>query len=476
MSNVYANLIPSKLQVNETYPLEMIHIRSNTSIIPAQPSGEILIELPFDGDVNFPRSEIERLGVQTYINKSEGLQAQIGWIVMNPPINWEDQWERRLAGKNDFLPVQIPLFSNDLLDSDGWVKDQYVAELRHPYDLKKLPFWPIELDFQVSDDVSSFRFDENSGLSPLSPVKTGEMVFDFWITVMLPKRLPRNKVTINLDYLKLEWPTIAPDWQMEIVCQQKKEGGFNQVDWRYNPDEKVIEINNLPVYIDPSYRSDSALSSYRIHVRFYLRKPGNIVINNFLKGSIELSASNLLLSGREISWVNSKGIRIKPERERKFPAIQLKTIFPANFVIDLNDCFQERQIQMYRYWNFQGVCLDDNRKENIVQVLNELGYQRDQRYFNKSDKFIRMKKSTFNKDGKPIDLSVLFLPVEIGKTTTNLERQIPEGLFVKTTVETSDLILHVIGVASAPDEKLSNDLDQLMICLNRRFMAVSDLR
>ena len=472
---VLVNAYPASVQAREVYSYSVeITANSNTSSTDS-PQGHVQVRLPYDGFQHFTLEEAERLKQQIVNRSDPTIQGRIGWLAVSPPLDWEHDWSRPTGA--EVIPVQVPLRGEKFSETQ-WTSDQMCSVVRHTYSPASLHFWPVNIAMQVYDDISVPEGTLQDYLSLLKSgkVQEGQLIIDLTITALIPAVLARDDIHVWLETLELAWPVIAPAWQLDVQ-QLPPRGRENQapdqVTWRYNPDRRVVQVCKVQARRDEPDEG-SPLVPFKCDMRFFLRVPGQIVSQDELKGSVRLRLDGILLSGREVSWLQVTGHRITGQNQ----LVHQQTYLEVGLSAWLSDQFKHRRATTYRRWCFSGVRLSADRLGDVAAALRDLGYQIVKSPVLAEDGAtgtLAASRPAVTPDGDPTLLQLEVLAERMSAAQTRREREM-EGVRITTEIETSDVVIHVRGQMRGPISMIALDLERLMTALKGQFAAVADLR
>lgn len=452
-NELFVNVRPERVQAHEFYAYQLIASASPQTRAIDSPSGQVRVQIPYDGFRHFSREAAGRLDKQLAGASLSEVEGQAGWLASSAGLDWAGDWSRPLGVET--VPVTIPLRGERLLSSEGWIADELRAVAEYSYTPDNLPFWPLSLDVQVCDDVPAPVESLRRGAWQMQP---GQLVMNLTVSAYIPTALctPDKRIEVDVERLELDWPTMAAAWQVDIsqVNGLSPSGGAGeqQVAWRYNPDHSTVELRGVRVHRgDPE--PGSPLTPYRCPLRLVLRSPGQLVAKGKLDGIVRLRLKGVLLSGREIAWIEASGYR-KGEASQK-------TLLEASFTAPLNQRLGCRQTMTCQRWYFPGTSLSVDRMADIAAALHDLGYQVRQHTMSETASGqLAATRVVSLADGEPTTLHVQLL--------AECAPGAGEGV--------SGLVIHAQGQLQGPASIVGLDLNRLMIMLKKRLAAVADLQ
>lgn len=502
---IHVNAIPKKINVREIYSYFLriganpeTYLLNDADNKENQPHGEILIEVPYDGYTYFPIESAEDSSV--FITGSDTV-GQIGWFALGKPLDWEGDWSPQ-ADIEELIAVKIPLGGDQITETSDLTADRLCAVLSHTYQTEPPRYIPVNVDMQVFESNVDNNLqtpqelmykspDQQKLLENLvaKPISGGQLIIVLNISAMIPVVFidQENKpIHVTIEELGLYWPNLVSWSQLQI--HQWIDGKFEKKSWRYNPEKKAVQIQNLQMSSESAIKR-SVLAPFETKLYLTLNVPGKLVREGLLDGWVNIRLDNLLLSSRGTAWMDSRGVRVdKSENSRSENRINVHTELKANFSAYLDEKFQQRNSTVYRQWYFHGTSYTPSRLEDIAYSLRDLGYEikADSK---PSHKFENEKNKTNNvvgvvqgeryfiqKDQQPKLMKIQIWAIPVSPAETRVEREIPEGGTVSTQLPTSDMIIQVRGQIDGSGNILALDLERLMINLKNRLMAVADLR
>jgi hypothetical protein len=489
---VLAKIHPKTIDAVEKYAYDII-VSAEPDTAPKAAVGTVEIEFPFDGAEHFPRKEAERL--RGLLGDWEGApgKALIGWLAISYPLDWAQDWTR-LPGV-DMTPVISSLKDNITSGFDDWISDRFRAELVHEYIPSDLPFWPVEIEMQVRDNLNleMDTYKEYLMWVRSRGVGEGEIVLKLIVKAFLPAVLAHDNVRVKLDALTINWPTIAPDWQIEphfITPDGDDKLKMITPKWRYDPDHCQVEFpEQLHCYRNRQVPG-TLLVEYIGEMWMVLRLPGRVVRQDDLTGRVCIQIENMLISGREIAWLDASGQG--DGRAKKI--LHQSTHLDINFTIKLKEQLRVRTNHTERRWVFPGVTLTDNRLHDVVSALRDMGYaitaekmvtpkadtdkekETEQESSQGLQGLVSAQRLTMLQNRAPSQIHLKLELKQPKSTNTNRQRSISEGMLVSTEFDTGDLLVSVDGTYTGLGSVMDMDLDRLMVILGERFEAVAELR
>jgi hypothetical protein len=492
-SSILANINPEIIDAVERYAYDII-VSAEPDTTRTTVEGIVKIEFPFDGAWYFPRKEAERL--RSLLSDWDGAKrsALIGWLAIGFPLDWAQDWSR-LPGV-DMTPV-ISSLKDDIVKSfDDWISDSYRVELVHEYKPDELPFWPVEMEMQVRDNLNLDIDSEKELLMLLRSqgVGEGEIVLKLIVKAYLPAELVHKNVSVNMDALTIQWPSIAPDWQLEphfITPDGNDKLKMISPKWRYDPDHRRVEFPERLQFYRNRQVPGTLLVEYLGEVWMVLRLPGSVVRQDDMTGSVRIRIENMLLSGREIAWLEASGQR----NQRANKILRQNTHLDVNFVIKLKEHLRVRTNHTQRRWVFPGVVLTKDRLHDVASALRDMGYDitAEKMIPQASEPAGKKDTDTATQQEPPQGQVVatrlttlqyrtpsqIYLTLELKQlaiTNTSRQRTIPGDMLVSTEFETGDLVVSVDGKYTGLGSVMDVDLDRLMVILGERFEPVAELR
>lgn len=501
----YLDALPEKINAREDYTYKVrLGVNPDTSLVdveggPARSQATIRIELPYDGFTHLSTSSAENLRRQLDGLSGLDVYGQIGHLVISRPPDWEHDWVRQ-PGLEKF-PIRVPLINEQVTDARMWTADVFRAVIQHEYHPEAPRFLPLQMNVDVFDNaqdsaesnwnVASLldgRLQQAASIPAIidlldgDPQQGGQMVIALSIVAYLPDFLAPDTVRVQVEDLKLNWPTIAPGWEISVVNRLDDKN----VAFRYNPDEQCVE---LPVLESRREQAEpgSLLVPFRCSLGLTLHYPGQLFRLDELKGSLRIALQGSLLSGSLLGWMDVYGRRL-PEKSGVF---QLQTNLNVQFNAILGERFRQRRRAVFRQWTLPGVRLSSLRLDDIAAALRDMGYQLAEQPRLESIQAsavdgqpassvliglvqARRRAVASNQDPHELYLQVWALPVSPAATLR--KRDLLAGGEVNTTWDTSDLVLLVRGLINGPGSQLALNMDNLMEQVKNRFAAVADER
>ena len=490
---------PQKIEVKERYRYHLL-LAANADTLPVgKPEGKIRVIIPFDGAEHFPRSTADFLSRYA----PEEAQAQVGWLALGLPLNWDQDWGRPIGA--EILPVRIPLKEKGMKTPEGWWRDTRRAVVGDIFEVPLPRFWPLELTLQVFDSQQAslesleeylqwhrILWSSKERREDWENLKETPLFWEFTVTVWIPNILTRDNLLVEVQALRLKWPTVAASGELSVFVSSlsthegKKSGGkdeeptpwwgrLHRGSWRYNLDQQAIEIQGFTLMPESTGRMEgSPLQPYRAKIYLALHTLGPVITADELTGELQVRIEGLLLSGREAIWLDGSG------RHASKAPLHLYTDLEAEFEAYLSDQFAIRRNAVYQQWHFPGVSMEENRLTQIAAALSDLGYRVHSRALHEDDGVksgvLSAERWVSGPEGGVVHLELEIQVEGMGQSTTTHKRNIPGGLEVITERKTEDLRVHVLGWVSGPGMLLTSDLARLFKTLSIRLEAVADIR
>jgi hypoxanthine phosphoribosyltransferase len=490
---IYVDITPEKIQAQETYIYE-VEISANPDTRLIDQKSEITVEVPYDGYQYLRRDAVRRLKdeIVSFTSTNDG---HAGWLALSHPLDWESDWSRNIGVEKS--PLRIPLKHEKLIGEKLWTSDEYRAILHQSYKTDDLRFWPVAIDLRILDDITDSAQSLDQYLELIEEFGNGEgqLSLNLEISTLLPAVLAREDVYVIVKRIQIHWPTIPPPDQIALyLMEQNSRGRFTaeKKKWRYNPDEKSIEIKGIPTK-KLNRQADSPLIPFRCLLSFVMMSPSEAITQSVLSGEVEINIENLLISGREVALMNVNGYRRDIE---SFPKLGQRSVIVAKTKAYLGDQLSKRRTATYRHWVFPGVDLSEIRASDLAAALRDLGYRTKHKNLEKgktepspeSENIVNAPNDgelivhvKGHKLGALPNGDYVQLTIDASLKSTNLdptrrEREIPDGTLVSTEFHTRNLIINIFAWMEGPGSLLDLDLEDLMLLLQDRFSVVAELR
>ena len=477
----YANIKPEQIKAQETYGYHIL-ISSNSDVQEQKSTGLLAVEVPYDGYKAFSRETAKELEEKVTHSESE-MTGRIGWLVLSHPLDWGGGW-RKVIGITPALPVDIPLIGNGLENSSEWTADEKGVRLLASFDPKGPQFRLAEMDIHLYDDESIPKTAEEVIHSLYNPDSwSGQMVLDMTIKIYVPSLLPiekRNSLKVKLDKVSIQWPTVMSSGQLSIKHRSPindEKTNYQPADWHNNPVERTIELTNIEIKNDQELIN--SLIPYSLQIRFHLKTPYPVIKQVQLLGSMRILLEGLLLSGREIAWLNPNGMRSKETSPIK--EISSLDITFAAFLPDL----LRRQTTTSRRWMFPGIKLTPTRVHDMEMTLRDMGFKilntiKDRREGDQQTSSVRTyiyaEQWVHAPSGEQVKTNLKIWLSSENNAETQRDREMPDGIKVSTKLPTEDLVIQLWGTLFGPGSQLDLILEELLVVLNERFATVADVR
>lgn len=486
---------PQSIEVVETYQVQITLGNNPTCQLSGaqdNPNGLVRVTVPYDGYQHFPissaRSVIEDLGA---FDPATPSQAVIGWLGISEPYDW--LFGRRESDGLELIePIKVLLRDERLLSPQDWVSDSQMCLNEHEYTPAKPRYSPVNLKMKIWDSTSDYYVVVKQALEAASKARnsveiiqllSGEMLqggvfmMDMTIEMMLPSDINPAEIQPDVTRLGLNWVVIPQPEELKIYDW----GLEKYVEWRYNPDAGMIEMPNMKLTPAEPARG-SNLRPYRANLSLVIRQASKVILESEMKGSLALEVNGLLLSGRQVAWMDTTGRRVDARE-----IVRMKTVLKAAFEIDLNHLFLNRQAVAYRQWVLPGVVLTPARLDDLAGALSDLGYE-----LKKEDTpaagmspgdnpekpvfgHVAGERWEVQQDWEPVNVAIDLWAMQVAPSQTEHEVTGSQGT-VRTTLTTSDLLISARGRSSCQGSVLAGDLDRLMAILKSRLMSIATHR
>jgi hypothetical protein len=492
-SQIYVDIIPERIQAQETYVYE-VEISANPDTRLIEQKSEITVEVPYDGYRHLSRDVVRRLKDEI-VSLTSTNNGHAGWIALSHPLDWESDWSRNIGVEKS--PLRIPLKHGKIIGEKLWTSDEYRAILHQSYKTDDLRFRPVAIDLRVLDDItgSAQSLEQYLELLELYGSGEGQLSLNLEISTLLPAVLAREDVHVIVERIQIHWPTIPPPDQIALYLMEQTPGArfsAEEKKWRYNPDEKSIEIEGIPTK-KLNRQADSPLVPFRCLLNFVMMSPSEAITQSVLSGEVKISIENLLISGREVALMNVNGYRRDIEN---CPKLRQRSVIVAKTKAYLGDQLSKRRTATYRHWVFPGVDISEIRTSDLAAALRDLGYRTKHKNLEKGEiepspegdnkvnasndaaSIVHVeghKLGTFP-NGDFVQLTIDARLKSTDQDQTRREREISDGTIISTEFKTRNLILDIFAWMEGPGSLLDLDLEDLMLILQDRFSVVAELR
>jgi hypothetical protein len=294
----------------------------------------------------------------------------------------------------------------------------------------------------------------------------GQLALALMITTHVPTVLINEYVEIILERLELDWPTLAAPWQIQL---EQTAGSGQAPNWRYNPDRGVVEISQLVGQCGSA--TTGPLTPYHCAVRLRLAEPGPLLQREELVGTARVRVAGTLLSGRQVAWMNSNGLRTCTNGNGAL--VHRETSVAAGFIARLGDLIDRRSTPLMQQWHFTGIPLAECARA-AAAALRDIGYHVELPVFESASG--DLEQAGFHLTaGRMVRLpgrAVYPLQLVVSGETriTGHMRRVMEEDALHTSMESEVTTVTVLahGQTLGPSSALALDMNRLMILLKKR--------
>lgn len=481
--------------------LDSISIRENYSLYTTFPvfqltdenkgRGEIKIILPFDGKSYVNKQSIEDIRNQLFGSSLKKIgKAIVGYLGFSgyENTNLDDLFS--LSLRHNLLPITLNFSEKDISDPKIFFNDlfeQISFASYIPTEIKRSPIYfnriEIRDEFDVvnipnRDEITKFLTEDwnkrENKLASFDP----NLVFLFHIKFDVPNRL-RSYFEENppvVSEMKIEWPIATSVNHVEVSLQTSdshEENEFSKIysnrDVRYDPRSQLIRWENVPFQQEP--KGDGNIEFLTPVIKMAVREPGELYEQEKLKGEFIVKFPSLY-SGLGLFFYDASGKR------NDSISFDFLTEMKVKFEFDLLKGLERKIYTPYQMIKFPKVVLDRMRVNDIVTLL------RDKRF----DVYTDMNKFPDSKVGKvPITFSIiaqreegdntlmLIIDLEGKPSSTEREKEIPEGEKFKSTFSTGETTCYIRGRLPNDPQIVVQEINDIHALLKHRFRHVSVL-
>lgn len=475
----YIRAKTSKIQIKEVYRFHNEVSRNPEDKENGLPSGQLLIEVPYDGEEYFSRRAYQdfRRQAQQYGSLAFDTNGRVGYLLFKDHSRTDLDSCFNLLTNYNTTPVDIPLRNGSLASNEDLLRDIYKAVIKRNYTPNSLEIHPVRMTVSVFDEdtISNlFRADaaSNDGEGTLTDqvarelrLERGfrqELVFFFDIRVALPlyagELLNSRGATPRLRSFSLEWPFPTSQTQMALHATPEPEqkmiydpylGGLTWGGIPFNRGEKPDGMQAYYFRLPP--------------LVLEVQQPGALYHKDLLQGQMCIDLP-LLLSGTQVEFYNAQGMKDKTP-------ISTASELVIDFDLYPEDCFSDKIYAPYQHIQFEGLILEEMRHTDIRKALQDRGFtiEKEETHRDKSDS-TALRSSTIiaSRPEGPHQIK-LWLQTEGTVSTTERVRERYSSESFKTEVRTGHTVIYIRGELQGSGTRLTQILNEIQVLLKERL-------
>ncbi len=456
----YARAQLETVRIEEKYYYEQDIAQNGDQRKGQDPTGEIELVLPYDGDKYLTR--------KAYADISRGRddqseQARVGYLTLTDYENTDLDDVLMLAGTYGSFPVDVPLgLRPEPGEPDELIADRSICRMSCDYRpaTKLREIHPLDIRLELRDpDTAEFSHTtklQDSGTARQQIMKHVSFKPDLLLGAVVRLHLPRalaEGATASVSRVALKWPTHTSLGLLALTVNRKP----NPL--RYNPVEQALEWFDVPMKSEPDAGNSDFVTLSSPLMDLSIPQPGELYKRKGLTGCVEVTIDRLL-SGTDARFFDATGRR--DDRLK----LELKSIVACEFTFILDDAFSRRMLTPYQQMHFDEVVLSDMRIDDIKSALVNLGYKCRDLSSIFSDEERRWIKASRTEGPETLWLD---LYVEGKRYKARRRRQVPGGLTYQTNLESGELRIYIYGALPRDSQPIVHDMNALRRALGERF-------
>ncbi len=369
---VYARATPKSISFKENYSYSSEISRNPSSQQNTDPTGQLAIEIPYDGENYFSRSALEDVKRQETATLSGDPNACIGYMVFPNSQHSDLDVRYSLRDHDGSLSLEIPLRQAQIASDDDLISDRFCARLDFDYNPRSLEVYPFNIEIDVFDEESIQQHlqqgDENLteriARESMSRGFEPHLLFVVNVALVLPSRLGSklsNTVSkISLKSFSLEWPFPTSQSYVSVFVEKQA------VSLIYNPYQARIEWGGIQFGDGQKQEGTGSYVLSLPQMLLVVKQPGELYKKRTLKGRMVVDVP-WLLSDVDATFYDVRG-------EKSNVNIETATQMVVDFDLYPDDSFARKIYAPYQHIHFEGLILEEARVADIRKALQDLGF------------------------------------------------------------------------------------------------------
>jgi hypothetical protein len=511
-TNIFARALLKRAEIIEEYFVQQEISENSSTRHGERPAGRIELELPYDGHKWFTRDAQNDVALGLAAHPESDGGAVIGHLLLRNYAKTSLRDSLHLSGQHASVPIEVPVrvdpSEGDQLTHLG--ADRQTCITRYEFDPGVPDLIPSGLEIQLLDpdsfDLPSLPLRSEDGrtagdvIEQVLPTSAGRRYINAILESIRKQASFREGLTLlivvqlalpveegdardlvpEVSRVTISWPTITflRTMQLHLILTDKQAGGeLEERTVRYNPADRCIEWDKVPMIEVPSATGSSKVRQFRsAPMLLSIRQPASLYAQRDLCARAEIEIPQYLLSGLDARVYDATGyIRQKP------PVTLNTKVFSAATLI-LDDAFARREFSPNQHLVFDEIIPDKARVTDIMTTLRDRGFDVRQAWPEGSQPFYDEKLATSSwlliahRQEGPDDM-VLWILVEGRDFGTERSTVIPGGeVSYVTSLPSGELRVFIRGTLERDSNELTREINALQSRLREQFGRVRQRR
>jgi hypothetical protein len=502
----YARAWAENAKIEEKYQFRQeISLNADVSEV-GNPTGQIKIVLPYDGDEFFTRDAYADVDTARRGGAVPVDEAVVGFLALTDYEKTDLERPLGLQSNYGSVPIAVRLPSRHGKDeTDQLIADNSECIISQEYRPEALRILPVHVDMELDDPDTAEdpdrpqRSSEVDGVADLlarlmerikaignAPERQLDFEPGLWLRVTVRLHLPRGQVDnveAKVSKVSMSWPTHTSLSSLKLYADSRSA-------LRYNPEQEHdgckggLEWSDVPMSLigqqldlesmhsaDDSEAEDSEAKKEDPEVKkelvtltsgemtLSIANPGDFYKQDTLRGRVEVTV-NRLLSGMDARLYDAAGRPYPAGR----PGLKLESVVTTEFKLSLYDAFVRRAMSPYQWLYFDEVIPSALRLDDIAMALRNRGFTVSSvRKLDPADCCIEAQRV------QGPDLLRLQVYVRGERHKARRERSVDGVMTYRTSVDSGDLRLYVYGSLRGESKPVVQEINALRRALRERF-------
>jgi len=497
----YARARVETAKIEEKYKYRQeISLNADVSEV-GDPTGQIKIVLPYDGDEFFTRDAYADVEAARRDGAVLPDNAVVGFLALTDYEKTDLEVPLGLHGNYASVPIRVRLPGRPGSgETDQLIIDNSECVFSQEYRPEDLRIFPVYVDMDLDDPDTAEdpdrpqSFSKADGIADLwarleerikaigdAPERQLDFEPGLWLRMTVRLHLPRGQadgVKAKVSKVCMSWPTHTSLSSLELHADSRPA-------LRYNPQQEHdgqkggLEWSDVPMTLidlrrdaevtrtaddseaeeeDPEVRKELVtLTSGEMTLS--ISNPGDFYKQDTLTGRVEVTV-NRLLSGMDARLYDAAGRPYPAQRS----ALKLKSVVTTEFSLSLYDAFVRRTMSPYQWLYFDEVIPSALRLDDIAMALRNRGFTVPSvRDLDPEDCCIKAHRV---QGPDPLYLQVY---VKGERHRARRERSVDGVMTYRSAVASGDLRLYVYGSLRGESKPVVQEINALRRALRERF-------
>jgi hypothetical protein len=498
---IYARAWVENVKIEEKYQFRQeISLNADVSQV-GDPTGQIKIVLPYDGDEFFTRDAYADVGTARRGGAVPSEEAVVGFLALTDYEKTDLEDQLGLQSNYGSVPIAVRLPSRPGPDeTDQLIADNSECTISQEYRPEALRILPVHVDMTLDDPDTAEdpdrpqRSSEVDGAADLlarlmerikaignAPERQLDFEPGLWLRMTVRLHLPRGQadnVEAKVSKVSMSWPTHTSLSSLKLYTdnrsalrynpEQEHDGCIGGLEWSGVPMSLVgqqLDLESMHSTDDSeAEKEDPGIKKELVtltsgEMTLSIANPGDFYKQDTLSGRIEVTV-NRLLSGMDARLYDAAGQPYSDER----PSLKLESVVTSEFSLSLYDAFVRRAMSPYQWLYFDEVIPSALRLDDISMALRNRGFTVSSvRNLDPADCCIQAHRV------QGPDLLRLQVYVKGERHKARRERSVDGVMTYRTAVDSGDLRLYVYGSLRGESKPVVQEINALRRALRERF-------